>query len=425
MITIKSLVGFQILDSRGRPTVAVRIETSDGWYKSVSVPSGASTGAHEAVERRDHGGAFAEKFYGGNSVYGAVHIINTVIAPNIVGAVPDINEIDSAINTLDATTRHEVLGGNATLAVSLAGAYAAAHRANSSIARLLNPTGALLLPMPMVNILSGGAHAAGAMDIQDVLVIPRGAQNFTEALSWSVAIRECAAALGKERGFITNLVADEGGLGIPFSRTTDACAFLLEVIEKVGLKPESDVGIALDIAATQFYRDSQYHSRATKQSYSSSEWSELMLELIRDFPILSIEDPFAEDDWSAWSGFMSSLPRQLQVVGDDHFTTNLQRLQRGAKEASANSILIKANQNGLMSDTAQVLKAANANGFSTVVSARSGETADTWLVDLAVGWRAGQIKVGSTHGSERSAKWNYLLELEKFEETTFAQPFKK
>jgi enolase len=389
------------------------------------VPSGASTGAHEAVEKRDHGGAFAEKFYGGNSVYGAVHIINTVIAPNIVGAVPDISEIDRAITALDQTTRHEVLGGNATLAVSLAGAYAAAHRANSSLARLLTPSSPLLLPMPMVNILSGGAHAAGAMDIQDVLVIPHGANTFAEAISWVVAIRKSAATLGREAGFVTNLVADEGGLGIPFTRTEDACAFLLKVIEKVGLDTTSQVGLALDVAATQFYRDGKYHSRATQKSYDSDQWSALMLQLVRDFPVLSIEDPFAEDDWSAWSAFMASLPRQVQVVGDDHFTTNLQRLQRGAKEASANSILIKVNQNGLVSDTAQVLKAAHANAFTTVVSARSGETADTWLVDLSVGWRAGQIKVGSTHGSERSAKWNYLLELEKFEETVFAQPFKK
>ena len=423
MKTIKKFQALQVLDSRGRPTVGVKVETSDGWIETVAVPSGASTGRHEALEQRDHGSKFEEKYYAGNSVFGAVEKINSLIAPKLIGSIPNVQEIDAYLKSIDPTSRREMLGGNATLATSLAGALAAAHCADNSLARLFQPTGALTIPMPMVNILSGGAHANGAMDIQDILVIPRGATSFEEALSWSVAIREAAAVLGKEDGFTTNLVADEGGLGIPFRSTEDACDFVVHVIESVGLNPENEVNLALDIASTQFFIDDRYESRATKTTYAPSEWLKKMVELVQKFPIISIEDPFAEDDWESWSQFVNQLPRKIQVIGDDLFTTNIDRLNRGVLEKSANSILIKVNQNGLVSDTQSVLERAKSSDFLTVVSARSGETADSWLSDLAVGWKAEQIKVGSTHGSERSSKWNRLLEFEAFEETIFAQPF--
>ena len=281
-----------------------------------------------------------------------------------------------------------------------------------------------MIPMPMVNILSGGAHANGALDIQDVLVIPHGAKTFTEALAWVVAIREAAARIGAERGYGTNLVADEGGLGIPFESSSAACAFVTECIEAVNLAPGQEVSIALDIAATQFYDHGNYVSRSSGKTYTAQQWHDQLITLISSHPIISIEDPFSEDDWSSWENFMTHLPTPIQVVGDDLFTTNLGRLSRGIKEKSANSILIKPNQSGLVTHTLNVLKHAQQRAFTTIVSARSGESEDNWLADLATGWGAGQIKVGSTHGSERTAKWNRLLELEATEETFFSKPFR-
>jgi enolase len=272
----------------------------------------------------------------------------------------------------------------------------------------------------MVNILSGGAHASRSLDIQDVLVIPHAAMNFAEALSWITAIRERAASDGKAHG-VTHLVADEGGLGLSFPSTSDACEFVLAQIELLGLSGK--VSLALDIASTQFYTDGKYRLTTSGEEFTSAEFVEEMLSLVTTYPISSIEDPFAEDDWAAWSSFTAMAPTNLQILGDDLFTTNLHRLERGVQERSANAILIKANQNGLVTSTQRVLEYAHQNNFATVVSARSGETEDSWLSDIATGWRAEQIKVGSTHGSERTAKWNRLLELEATEETEFAQPF--
>ena len=277
--------------------------------------------------------------------------------------------------------------------------------------------------MPMVNILSGGAHANRAMDVQDLLIIPTGAKSFTQALAWIVAVREMAAKLGKEAGFVTNLVADEGGLSIAFDSIEKACEFVIKAIEKVGLKVGGEVNLALDIASTQFYDDKSYNLSTQGKSYSSAEFVKYMNTLVSNQPIISIEDPFAEDDWLSWQQFMQECPKKLQVLGDDLLTTNLDRLNKAIADRSANAILIKANQNGLVTSTYNVLKQARANNFNTVVSARSGENEDSWLADLATGFSAGQIKVGSTHGSERNAKWNRLLEFEATENTRFLNPF--
>ena len=416
-------MGIQMLDSRGRPTVCARMTLSDGSVHKATVPSGASTGRHEAHELRDAQGAYSEKFFQGSSVYQAINNINTQIAPLLIARQPRFQEADDAMTELDATTRHENLGANATLAVSIVTAIAQAHAGQQSLARLFQPTGSLTMPMPMVNILSGGAHARGALDIQDVLIIANGAESVTQALSWVVAIRESAAKLGASRGFVTNLVADEGGLGIAFSSSDEACAFVVECIEDVGLTPGRDVSLALDIAATQFFDQGNYISRSTGKVYSSRQWHDQLIQSLSNQPIISIEDPFAEDDWQSWSYFLANLPRPIQVVGDDLFTTNSGRLNKGITEKSANSILIKPNQNGLLSNTLEVLKEAKESHFTTVVSARSGESEDSWLSDLALGWGAGQIKVGSTHGSERTAKWNRLLEIDATEETNFSKPF--
>jgi enolase len=420
-MNIKKLLGYQVLDSRGRPTVAVTITLSDGSLHTARVPSGASTGAHEAHELRDAGTAKAESYYAGKSVYSAVENINSKIAPKLLGHSLNLAAIDGLLVEVDPTPGHQVIGANATLATSLAVAKAAAHASGKSLARYFQPQGALLLPMPMVNILSGGAHANRSLDIQDVLVIPHAAGNFAEALSWIVAIRERAASGGKAHG-ATHLVADEGGLGLSFPTTEDACEFVLVQIEELGLSGK--VSLALDIASTQFFADNKYSLTTSGQVHSPDKFVEEMLDLVTTYPISSIEDPFAEDDWSSWAAFSAAAPEHLQILGDDLFTTNLHRLERGIAEKSANAILIKANQNGLLTSTHRVLDHAHANNFATVVSARSGETEDSWLADIATGWRAQQIKVGSTHGSERTAKWNRLLELEATEETEFARPFK-
>lgn len=420
---IKSVRGFQVLDSRGRPTVACTIELTDNSTHTARVPSGASTGLHEAFELRDTGTPLAEKFYGGKSVYLAVSNINDQIATKLVGQIPSIQGTDSLLIELDPSENHSNLGANATLAVSLATLKAASHASSHSVARYLAGKDDLLMPMPMVNILSGGAHANRTLDIQDVLVLPHGAKKFTESLSWVVAIREEAARFGKERGYLTHLVADEGGLGIPFPSIDSACEFVTSCISNVGLRPGTDVSIALDIASTQFFSNGTYSLPTINRSFTSPEFVKFMASLVNSHPIISIEDPFAEDDWSAWQEFSLTAPPSLQIVGDDLFTTNIKRLKKGIETKSANSILIKANQNGLVSSTSEVLKHAQAHAFNTIVSARSGETEDSWLADIAVGWSAGQIKVGSTHGSERTAKWNRLLEIEANFVTKFAQPF--
>lgn len=419
-MNIKKVLAYQVLDSRGRPTVAVTLTLSDGSMHTARVPSGASTGAHEAHELRDAGGGKAENFYGGKSVFSAVANVNEIIAPKLIGHSLNPAAIDGILVEVDPTPGHQRIGANATLATSLAVAKASAHASGKSLARFYQPTEPLLIPMPMVNILSGGAHANRSLDIQDVLVIPHAAQSFAEALSWVVAIRERAASDGKSHG-VTHLVADEGGLGLSFASTDDACEFVLSQIEHLGLSGK--VSLALDIASTQFFADNKYSLTTMGKTFSSEEFVDEMLNLVNTYPISSIEDPFAEDDWAAWSAFTAQAPDKLQILGDDLFTTNLHRLERGIAEKSATAILIKANQNGLVTSTHRVLDHALANNFATVVSARSGETEDSWLADLAIGWRAGQIKVGSTHGSERTAKWNRLLEVEALDETEFSKPF--
>jgi enolase len=420
---ITQLIGYQVIDSRGRPTVAASVTLEDGTTHTARVPSGASTGKHEALELRDGPGLTSKSFYGALSVSKAVDNVNTKIAPSIVGKPVDLQSIDQAIREIDTSANFSSLGANATLAVSLASAKADAHSQNVSLARFFQPKGNLLIPMPMVNILSGGAHANRSLDFQDVLVVPTGANTFTEALSWIVAVRETAAKLGSEMGMTTHLVADEGGLGISFKSIDEAIEFVLSAIKAVGLQVGSQLSIALDVASTQFFQDGAYHLTSNGISYSPENFLSYIKKLVANYPIISIEDPFAEDDWESWKSFTNGASKDLQILGDDLLTTNSHRLEKAINEKSANSILIKPNQNGLVSSTHEVLKAAQKAGFKTVVSARSGETEDSWLADLATGWRAGQIKVGSTHGSERNSKWNRLLELEQIENVEFSKPF--
>jgi len=422
-MNVEKIVGYQVLDSRGRPTVAAVLLLSDGTSHTARVPSGASVGKHEARELRDQGTPFAEKNYRGTSVFAACNNINNLIAPHVHGKYPDLLKTDYFLQTLDSTEDFRNIGANATLAVSLAIAKAQAHAEKISLARLFQPEGKLKMPMPMVNILSGGAHAKKTMDVQDVLVIAHGTHSFSEALAWISAIREVAIVNGAKLGAPTHLVADEGGLAIPFKRVEEACDFVVSCIESVGLQPGRDVSLAMDVASTQLYHEGSYLLPNAGAKYDAQSFRLFISDLVKNLPLVSIEDPFAEDDWNSWSEFMEDAPKQLQVVGDDLYTTNLKRLEKGIAESASNAILVKPNQNGLVTKTLEVLKAAQAKNFNTIVSARSGETEDSWLADLAVGWGAGQIKVGSTHGSERAAKWNRLLELEATENWEFVSPF--
>lgn len=420
---ITKLLGYQVLDSRGRPTVAARLTLADGSSHVARVPSGASTGKHEAVELRDGKVDSPTNFYAGLSVSKAVTNINSIIAPRLVGSEINLIHVDNSLIELDNSARFINIGANSTLAVSLVTSIAAAHSEQKSLARYFQPTEKLLIPMPMINILSGGAHANRGMDIQDVLVIPTGASSFTEALAWAAGIREAAAKLGQSKGMLTHLVADEGGLGIPFDSIEAACEFVIEAINSVGLKVGQEVGLALDVAATQFFQANRYVLANAGQQYVGADFVQYINKLVSNYPIVSIEDPFAEDDWESWIEFTQVAPATLQILGDDLLTTNLDRLDKSITSKAANAILIKPNQNGLVTNTQKVVQLAQKAHFRTVVSARSGETEDSWLADLAVGWRAGQIKVGSTHGSERTSKWNRLLELEQTEDCLFSNPF--
>jgi len=410
---------WEALDSRGRPTVATRIVLSDGSEGTALAPSGASAGSHEAVELRDGG-----ERYGGYGVRGAVLNVRGTLAELVLGIAP--GEVDHVLaETAGEAGSFAEVGANAVLAISLAAARAEAAEHGTSLARRLDGgSGPLLLPMPMVNVLSGGAHAGSMLDVQDFLVIPLGATSFAEAIEWAGAIREAAARIALARGHHQAvLVADEGGLGLPLAANRAALEMLTDAIERAGFTPGRQVAIAVDVAATQFHHDGVYRLAREQRELSADGLIAELCDWCDRYPIVSLEDVLAEDDWDGWRCATQALGNRVELIGDDLFVTSSRRLQRGIDAAIANSVLVKVNQNGLVSGAQEVVELARSAGYGRVVSARSGETEDTWLADLAVGWRCGQIKVGSTHRSERTAKWNRLLELEATEHTRFAGPW--
>ncbi len=424
MSVIVDVAGWEALDSRGRPTVAAQVTLADGSRAAALVPSGASAGSHEARELRDGGPR-----YGGRGVQRAVANVTTTLADAVLGLEPAA--VDAALTLADPRPGFAELGANAVLAVSLAAVRADAASHGQSLARHLasqDPHAGtdepLLLPMPMINILSGGAHAGGLLDVQDFLMVPVGATSFAEAIEWSARVRDTARELALQRGYPQAvLVADEGGLGLRLDSNIAALELLADAIETAGYAPGSQVGIAIDVAASQFYRDGHYLLAREDRQLSAQELIDEVAHWCTTFPIISVEDILAEDDWPGWATATRVLAERVELVGDDLFVTNPERLARGIAGGIANSVLVKVNQNGLVSGAKAVIDAARAAGYRTIVSARSGETEDSWLADLAVGWRAGQIKVGSTHRSERTAKWNRLLELEATENTVFAGPW--
>ena len=403
-LVIDTVVAREVLDSRGTPTVEAEVLLEGGASGRAMVPSGASTGAHEAHELRDGGSR-----YGGKGVLQAVNNIEEKIAPALCGlSALDQGAVDAAMLELDGSDNKSALGANAILAVSLATARAAANGVGLPLYRYLGGPMATLLPVPLMNVINGGAHAANSLDFQEFMVVPHGAPSFREALRMGTEVFHTLKGLLQERGMST-AVGDEGGFA-PDLGNDAAGDLLVQAIEKAGYRPGDQISLALDVASTEFFKDGRYAFDGG--SYSSAEMVDQLARLVSRYPIVSIEDGVAEDDWDGWALLTQRLGSSVQLVGDDLFVTNTSRLQRGIDLGVANSILIKVNQIGSLSETLQAIDLAGRAGYTSVISHRSGETEDTTIADLAVASRAGQIKTGSLSRSERVAKYNQLLRIE-------------
>ena len=404
---ITGVSAWEALDSRGRPTVGCVVALADGAQGRALAPSGASTGGHEARELRDGGAR-----YGGDGVRRAVAHVGTLLTDAVVGLdARDTAAVDAALESVDADPLLGGVGANAVLAVSLAAALAGADAARMPLWRVL-AGGRPRLPMPMVNIISGGAHAGRALDLQDILAVPIGATSFAQALEWASRTRAGTAEVLRERGHTTALVADEGGLACALPDNETALAVVVDGIHRAGLVPGVEVGLAVDVAANQLWDGESYCLELEDERLGERAWLRRLAQWCDAYPIVSLEDALAEDEWHGWEAATSLLGDKRQILGDDLFATNSARLTRGLQTSVANAVLVKPNQAGTLTRARTVLEQAQAHGYSTVVSARSGDTEDYWLSDIAVGWSAGQIKVGSTMRSERTAKWNRLLEIE-------------
>ncbi|MEY9926944.1 enolase [Catenulispora sp. GP43] len=407
MASIEAINAREILDSRGNPTVEVEVLLEDGSFARAAVPSGASTGAFEAVELRD--GDTAR--YGGKGVERAVQGVLDEIYPAVVGEdASDQRLIDQAMIDLDATPNKARLGANAILGVSLAVAKAAAESAELPLFRYLGGPNAHTLPVPMMNILNGGAHADSNVDIQEFMIAPIGASSFREALRWGAEVYHALKSVLKEQGLNTGL-GDEGGFAPNLPSNREALDLILVAIEKAGYVPGRDIALALDVAASEFYKDGAYQFEG--KSRSASEMTDYYAELVDAYPLVSIEDPLFEDDWDGWKILTDRLGAKVQIVGDDLFVTNPERLARGIAGGQANALLVKVNQIGTLTETFDAVQLAHRNGYRCMMSHRSGETEDTTIADLAVAVDCGQIKTGAPARSDRVAKYNQLLRIEE------------
>jgi enolase len=397
----------EILDSRGNPTVEVEIALIDGTFARAAVPSGASTGEHEAVELRDGG-----ERYGGKGVQKAVQSVLDEIGPAVIGLNADDQRlVDQALVDLDGTPDKSRLGGNAILGVSLAVAKAAADSAELPLFRYIGGPNAHILPVPMMNILNGGAHADTAVDIQEFMVAPIGAPSFGEALRWGAEVYHALKSVLKKQGLSTGL-GDEGGFAPDVAGTSAALDLISSAIESAGFKPGADVALALDAAATEFYAGGTgYTFEGTTRT--AEQMAEFYANLLGSYPLVSLEDPLSEDDWDGWAALTASIGDRVQVVGDDIFVTNPERLEEGIEKGVANALLVKVNQIGTLTETLDAVALAHHNGYRTMMSHRSGETEDTTIADLAVAVGSGQIKTGAPARSERVAKYNQLLRIEE------------
>lgn len=406
MPIIEQVGAREILDSRGNPTVEVEVALADGTFARAAVPSGASTGEHEAVELRD-----GDARYGGKGVQKAVHAVLDEIAPAVIGlAADDQRLVDQELLDLDGTPDKSRLGANAMLGVSLAVAKAAADSADLPLFRYLGGPNAHILPVPMMNILNGGAHADTGVDVQEFMVAPIGAANFAEALRWGAEVYHALKSVLKKQGLATGL-GDEGGFAPDVPGTTAALDLISAAIESAGLRPGVDVALALDVAATEFYGESGY--RFENQTRSAAQMGEFYAKLLGSYPLVSIEDPLSEDDWDGWVALTAEIGERVQIVGDDLFVTNPERLEEGIDKGAANALLVKVNQIGTLTETLDAVALAHHSGYRTMISHRSGETEDTTIADLAVAVASGQIKTGAPARSERVAKYNQLLRIEE------------
>lgn len=416
--SIAKVAARQVFDSRGWPTVEVDVELRDGSLGRASVPSGASTGRYEVCELRDGDSGF----YEGRGVQQAVNNVRHQISKAIVGSSSrEQSSLDRRLIALDGSSDLSRLGANAILATSLAVCRAAAAHLQMPLYRYIGGLchcSDLTLPMPMTNILSGGAHASRSMDFQDFLVIPVAAKSFTEAMNVIARVRRAAQQVMTARGMPT-LLADEGGLSPRLNSGAAALDLLVEAIEAADLIPGQDVAIAVDVAATNFFAAEMYELRCEERRLSSDEMVAMIAKLAGKYPIVSVEDALDENDWDHWANLTAALP-DLQIIGDDLFATNSERIRQGIERGAANAALIKLNQNGTLSGTLDAMELARRAGFATIVSARSGETEDSFIADLAVGTCAGQIKIGSVRGSERLSKYNQLLRIEEDRAVSFA-----
>jgi enolase len=417
--TIVRIHAREVLDSRGNPTVEVEVHCQDGSSGRAIVPSGASTGRHEARELRDGDPAR----YGGKGVRRAVANVVQVLAPPLAGmAVTNQEKIDALLCACDGTPDKSRLGANALLGVSLACAHAAAASRRQALWRYLDPDGVAKLPLPMVNLISGGLHAGGNLDVQDFLLLPVGARSYSEALEMTVAVYRSLGRVLTRHGFEGVLVGDEGGFGPRLHSNEQALELILAAFSDTGLSPGKDAAVALDVASSHFYRDGRYHLHTgTAAALAAEEMIERLRGWVAAYPVWSIEDGLAEDDWPGWVELTQALGERVQLIGDDLFATNPQRLQHGVALGAANAVLVKVNQIGTLTETREVVRLARAAGYRAVISARSGETEDSTLADLAVALGTGQIKIGSVARSERLAKYNQLLRIE--EEMEPAAPF--
>lgn len=406
MSVIKKVKAREILDSRGNPTVEVEVVLDNGVIGRAAVPSGASTGAFEAVELRDGGSRYL-----GKGVETAVKNINEKISKEVVGLTAENQRVlDEKMNSLDGTKNKSVLGANAILGVSLAAARAASIAANQTLFKFLGGSDAKTLPVPMMNILNGGAHADTNVDIQEFMVAPIGAESFKESLRWGAEIYHSLKSVLKKKGLATS-IGDEGGFAPNLASNRAALDLILEAVSIAGFKAGSQIALAMDVAATEFFAVGSYNFEGKK--LTSDQMINYYSELVAAYPLVSIEDPLDENDWNGWAKLTNELGQKVQIVGDDLFVTNIERLQQGIDSKTANALLVKVNQIGSLTETIDAVNLAHKNGYRSMMSHRSGETEDTTIADLAVALSCGQIKTGAPARSERVAKYNQLLRIEE------------
>lgn len=406
MADIMHVFAREIMDSRGNPTVEAEVFLDDGAHGVAGVPSGASTGVHEAHELRDGG-----ERYMGKGVTKAVENVNEEIADEIAGMEADDQRlIDQAMIALDGTENKSRLGANAILGVSIATAKAAAESAGLPLYRYIGGPNAHVLPVPMMNIVNGGAHADSGVDVQEFMIAPIGAETFAEALRTGAEVYHALKSVIKSKGLSTGL-GDEGGFAPSVGSTKEALDLIVEAIKKAGFEPGKDVALALDVASSEFYKDGAYHFEGGQ--HTAEEMAKVYEELIDEYPIVSIEDPLQEDDWEGYTALTAAIGDKVQIVGDDFFVTNPARLREGIEKKAANALLVKVNQIGTLTETFDAVELAHRNGYRTMMSHRSGETEDTTIADLAVALSCGQIKTGAPARSERVAKYNQLLRIEQ------------